>query len=424
MENIQRIEVAKDVSFNYINDERFKTGKISVYFVIPLEKETASINALLSEILCASCNKYSDFQSLNRYLDKLYGANLDVVYAKKGDAQIICISLTGLDDRYTINQEVISNKFADLLCELIFNPNIIDGEFSKADFLQEKRQLIDTIDSDFNEKRVHALNRLTQEMFKDEKYGILSYGTSEDVTNLNLEDIKMAWLELLKTARIEIMMVGSSSYEFALNVFKKAFSSIDREIKTVQTEVVSEVEEVKEIIEKEDVSQSKLVMGFRSSISNKDSQKEVTAFKFMSAILGGTPQSKFFVNVREKHSLCYYCASRPITEKGALIIDSGVETQNIEKAKKEILNQIALLQSGDLTDFEMDSTKMSIINSYKTSTDSILGIENWYASQILNDKLKTPQEAIDEVMAVTKQEVIDVSNKIKLDTIYILTSQD
>ena len=82
--------------------------------------------------------------------------------------------------------------------------------------------------------------------------------------------------------------------------------------------------EVREVSEKMEVAQSKLVLGFRTG---KIQAEEKPAFKLMAAIFGGTPHSKLFLNVREKLSLCYYCAARCNINKGFLLVESGVETQ-------------------------------------------------------------------------------------------------
>ncbi len=422
MNLINRTDIATGVSFNYIKDDRFKNSKICANFILPLSKETASANSLLVEVLSRSCAKYPNFKSLNTHLNMLYGATVFTDAMKHGDKLVLTISVNGLDDKYSIDNEIVSSKLSQLLCELIFNPNFIDGQFNKVDFEQEKRQLIDTIDADYNDKRVYAIQRMIEEMCSEEVFGNRSYGTKEEVNKLVNSDIVNAWKTMLKISKVEILMVGSSKPDEAIEIFKNAFNNIDREVNNVVTNVITEVEEVKNIEEKMDIAQSKLVMGFRSGVSNLD-KTEVPAFRLMVAILGGTPQSKFFVNVREKHSLCYYCAARPDVEKGLIIVDSGVENENIEKAKKEILNQIDLLKNGELTDFEINSTKLSMVNSYTTATDSIHGIEAWYSGRLLNGELKTTQEVAQEINAVTKEEIIKVANKIKLDTIYVLTSQ-
>ena len=422
MNFIKSTEIATGVAFNYINDNRFKSSRISAYFVLPLTKENASVNTLLSQILCRSSQKFPDFKSLNTHLNLLYGANLSADTRKNGDNQVMSISISGLDDKYTIGDEKVSSELSMLICDLIFRPNIVDGKFNKLDFEQEKRQLVDLIDSDFNEKRIYALNRTIEEMCKDETFGILSYGTKENVINTKIDEIYKAWQHILKTAKIEIVMVGSSTPDEAIEIFKNAFKGIDREVQTATTKVIKEVEKVKYIEEKMDVTQSKLVMGFRSGISNID-EADVPALKLMVSILGGTAHSKFFLNVREKYSLCYYCASRVDVEKGIIIVDSGVENENIEKAKAEILNQIELLKSGELTDFEIDATKLSIVNSYTTTTDSVYGIEAWYSNQLLSGKMKSPEEASELINKVTKEDVIRVANKMQLDTVYLLTSK-
>ena len=65
----------------------------------------------------------------------------------------------------------------------------------------------------------------------------------------------------------------------------------------------------------------------------------MTAMRLMSALFGGTPHSKLFLNVREKLSLCYYCSSSYDRHKGIVMVQSGVEQKNIEKAREEILRQ-------------------------------------------------------------------------------------
>ena len=73
----------------------------------------------------------------------------------------------------------------------------------------------------------------------------------------------------------------------------------------------------------------------------------MVAARLMTAMFGGTPHSKLFLNVREKMSLCYYCAARYNSNKGIMTVESGVETQNIEAAKNEILNQLEEMKRGN-----------------------------------------------------------------------------
>ena len=155
---------------------------------------------------------------------------------------------------------------------------------------------------------------------------------------------------------------------------------------TSSTDVVKNVSKEKHITEEMELSQSKLVMGFRTQISAGD--EEAVAERLMCAVLGGTANSKLFNNVREKQSLCYYCSSSYDSIKGIMYINSGVEGENLEKAEKAILKEIEDMKNGEITDFEIEATKLAVVNSFKSSSDSVSGIENWYTEESLTATLK------------------------------------
>lgn len=422
MNAINRQEIAKGVYFNSIDDKRFKTGRISITMLTPLKEETAAQNALLAQVLTRSCAKYPDFISLNKHLNSLYGAGISGYCRKFGEAQAVTLSVAGLDDRFTINNEKISSELTELLCTILFEPKLEDGGFCKDDLEQERRQLIDMIDAEFNEKRIYAVNRCIEIMCKNEAFGIKRYGSKERVEQLKPQDVFAAWENLLKTARVEIMMIGASDTHAAQEAFTKAFQGIERSVTEISTEIVRQPERVTEETESMDVAQSKLVMAFRSGIAEPDG--DVMAARLMCAVLGGTPNSKLFLNVREKYSLCYYCAARFDRNKGIITIESGVETENIDKAREEILNQVEALKNGELTDFEIDATKLSVANSFTSMSDTVGSTEAWYISQLLDKERLSPEEATKRVMAVTKEEIIDAAKKMALDTVYVLTNTD
>lgn len=62
----------------------------------------------------------------------------------------------------------------------------------------------------------------------------------------------------------------------------------------------------------------------------------------MCAVLGGTANSKLFNNVREKQSLCYYCAASYNFINGLMIVDSGVLNENIEKPRKQFSKKLKI----------------------------------------------------------------------------------
>ena len=107
-----------------------------------------------------------------------------------------------------------------------------------------------------------------------------------------------------------------------------------------------------------------------------------------------------------------------------MLIQSGVETKNMEAAKTEILKQLAEMQAGNFTEEEMISAKMSMSNSYRTVGDYLSGMEQWYLGQVFRKDVVTPEDSVKELQAVTRQQVIDAANRVTLDTIYRLAGSE
>lgn len=421
MNSIKRNTIADGVFFNSIKDSRFKTMKISANIIVPLSKETASANALLCGVLSRSCKAYPDFTKLSKKLCSLYGANLNASVRKSGDRQILSLSATGLDDRYAFAGESIAKELSMLLCSAIFEPNLNNNMFVESEVEQERRQLFDLIDSEYNDKRIYANGQLIKNMCANEVFGLKRYGTAEKIKEVTPSSLYDTWQNLLKTAIFEIMYIGDSTPDKAVEVFTEAFSKVERKPVELTNEIVRSADEIKHVTEEMDLSQSKLVIGFRTDCAVPD--KEVNATRLMCAILGGTANSKLFCNVREKQSLCYYCASRYDMQKGILSVDSGVEGENLEKAEKGILKEVADMKRGEITDFEIEATKMAVINSFNSSNDTVSGIESWYSSQLLNGEFKSIEELSEEINAITKEEIIKAAQKLTLDTVYVLKNK-
>ena len=417
MSEFIRKEICDGVAFNSIVDTRFKIGRISATLVVPLSRQTASANALLSCVLTRSCRKYPDFTALSRRLDYLYGAALYPSVRRMGDYQAITISAAGLDDRYALDNESVSSELADLLCSILFDPNLTDGLFNEEDVEQERRQLIENIDAEFNDKRTYAINRCIENMCRNEPFSVGRFGNREDVAAISQKSLIEAWQQLLKSARVELAMVGSASPDNAYAQFSSFFSDKPRPV-PVFSNTSGFTGEPKKITETEEISQSKLVMGYRTPLPA--SSRESVASSLMSAILGGTPTSKLFLNVREKQSLCYYCASRVDNFKGILMIDSGVETQNIEKAEAAVSEQLRLLKNGCITDDELNEAKLAIRNAYISSLDSLGALQSFYLNGIIRGLPVSPQEAAEISGQITKDEITELAKQIQPDTVFSL----
>lgn len=419
MTEINQRPVCEGVHFRSVRDAKFKTVRLSVNFILPLQKQGAAGNAILPFLLSRASREYPDFTRLGERLEELYGAQVDADVQKLGDLQMLSVYASGIADRYALNGEKVSTELSRLLCSMIFDPPLENGLFSKDGFEQERRQTLELIDSEYNDKRTFARLRCEELMCAGEPYGLSRYGSREDIRGLKLEELSEAWRSMLRSAKVEIMVLGDCDPEPVYDAFRRAFEQAKKNSAVAcSTEVVKKADKVNDVTEKMDVAQSKLVLGFRTSTASPD--PKTAAVKLMIALYGGTPSSKLFLNVREKLSLCYYCSAQYNSMKGIMLVQSGVETKNVERAKTEILAQLDEVKNGRFSDDEVSAARLALCNGYRTIGDSLGGMEAWYLSQTFSDRVRTPEEAATELQAVTRQDLIDAANLVTLDTVYRL----
>ena len=422
--SIKTVTLAEGANGIFIKNDRFKTTLMSFNFYMPLKEETVAEFSLLPFILTSCSKKYPDFSKLNYKLSKLYGARLDASTEKYGDYQLLKITVSLINDRYSLEEESLVKRAAELLLGLVFEPNVENNAFLDADLEREKRKAIEHIKSELNEKRVYAKNRMIREMFKDDVYGIPKCGTIEQVEKITGESLYNAWKKMLESAFINVQVVGTATPAGLFEEISERFSTLKRSDVTdcKGTKPSRECDKVNTVIEEMDVNQGKLVMGFTSKLQGDD---EIAApLMVMSDIFGGGPYSRLFSNVREKMSLCYYCSASSSRIKGLLTVDSGVEAENAEKAEKEILSQLEIVKRGEFTDGEFQSSIKSICDSVKTYSDSLTALDLWYALKVHNNVILSPEEMVEIISKVTREDVINAANGIKLHTVYKLMPKE
>lgn len=413
MSTLKTINISDAVSLNILEDSRFKTIRISVNMLVPLTEKTAAVNGILPRIVTRASELYPDYTALRKKLADLYGATLDCSIGKLGGFQVVSLFADGIASKFAFAGENMVDELSNLLLSVISRPlKDENGNFPQDGFEQEKAQVLDQFDSDFNNKILYSRKRAEQIMFEGMPEGINRNGTKEQVESLKIDSLSDDWNNLLSSAKFEIFVLGDCTVN--PDKFKEMFGSWGQahkyEAKLLKTE------NVKDVTEEMTVAQSKLVMGFSADMAANESP----IFKLMCAVFGGTTSSKLFMNVREKMSLCYYCSASFDSNTKTMMVMSGIETENIEKAKTEILRQFDEVKQGNITDDELEFAKLDICNGYRSLNDSLHGIEGWYLGQCLRGAAKSPEEAVDDIMKITKQEIVLAANKVLLNTIYTL----
>jgi len=415
----KHIHICSGVTLHYIKTDKFKTDKITMLFSAGLDKVYTSYRTLLINVLMTGCRKLPDIKAINDRLYELYGADFASLNTKRGDIQQTGATIKFLNGAFTPDKKSMLAAALETVTDVLFDPLVKDGAFDEKIVGIEKKNLIDSIRADINNKTVYARKKCISLMCENEVYGISSEGEEAVVETIDEKKLYDFYKEFVSKTSLDIYYVGAQSEDEVVNAVRSIFEKIEiAPISCKRYPAVYDVDAVKRVTEEMPVTQGKLSLGFRTGTVRND--KDYAALSIFNVIYGLAPTSKLFTVVREKMSLCYYCRSQLIETKGILLVSSGIECDNKEKAEAGILQQLEEIKNGNVSDDEIVTVKKFYVNMLKSSFDSAGAMVAWTAAESYDGTDREQDDFIRDIMNVTKEDVVRVANKIKLDTVYYL----
>ena len=415
-----RKELMEGVSLTYLPARKFKTGLLSAHFLTPLDRGSAAVRALLPAVLRRGTVGSPDMGAISARLDRLYGAELDYTVRKKGECQ--CVGFVGsfIDDAYALGGEKLLEPVAELLGEMILQPVTRGGRFLPDYVESERDNLADAIRSIRNDKRDWADLRLLQELCTGEAYGVSRLGDEKSVERTSPQKLYAEYSRLVSSAPMELFYCGSAELSRVEDALLNALSALPRRgvAPVPVTERHRPRQETKVVREGMDVTQGKLGMGF-SCASDDES-----ALLLGNLLFGGSSNSKLFLNVREKLSLCYYASSLYHRQKGLITVSSGVEFADFQPAYEEILSQLQALRQGQLEPWELDAAKGVLRSAYAAMEDSQGRLENFYLGQAIEGRSDSPEDLSREMEETSAERIFRAMGTVSLDTVYYLERKE
>ena len=366
-------------------------------------------------------------ERISTALDDLYGARVDPLIRKKGELHCIGLQADFPDDRFIDDADALLEKTIALAGGILLSPDL-DGDLLRSDYVEsEKNNLIDDIRSIINDKRGYAVDRLIEEMCSNEAYSIRRLGSEDEAQSITARSLTDRYLQIVADSKIEIYYCGMAEPERVKAAIQSAFGGLEKisKIEIPQTSIVlyPPQDSPKRVTEVLDVTQGKLVIGFRMGKA-MSGEPNYPAMMLLNSIYGSGVTSKLFVNVREKLALCYYASSSLDKLKGVMLVSSGVEYSNFEIALAEILAQLDNVKKGIISETEIMSAKSTIITSIKSSMDRPSGLMELYFDGSVSAMQYDPLELCAMIEDVTIGQIADIASEVTADTIYFLTGED
>lgn len=396
---------------HFIKNSNFKKNILKINFRRKTNpREITKLNLLLYALLTTS-KKYKTNRELLLKAKELYDLSPEAFINIYGNCTVLSFRFTFLKDKYTEKNN--SSKVIEFINELLFNPDVKNNKFNKQTFELAKNQVLDDIKTYGENKAAYSKKRMCESMDPSSPYAIDVVGYLDDLNSITEKELYEFYLEVINNSNADVFALG--------DIDKKILDSIKFKVSN-KNDAISYIYESKErepktIIERERLNQSKLVIGY--NMNNLTPYEAEYALQIYLYILGLGPDSKLFVNVREKESLCYNISSTSKYAGSLMMISAGIDATTFDKTVDLINTQIEAMIKGDFTNDDIESAKLSIKTSYRELLENPYTIINSYESSLylgfdsINKRLKT----IDKI---TKKEVMEVAKKIKLNTIYLL----
>ena len=422
---MKKINIKKGIDLHLIETNKFKTNLLSVFLTTPLQKKTVTKNALIPAVLRRGSQNMKTQDEISIALEEMYGASFDCGIDKIGDDQILKFYLETINNEFLPEQEDNLKKAIDILLEVVFSPLLENNHFNNEYVEGEKNNLKQVIEGRKDSKASYALERCVEEMYKNNPYSLYKYGNTEDLKNINADNLYEQYKTLIDNCKIDIFISGDIKENVKEDVFNN--ENIEklnaREAKYIINNKENRKKEEKqeqEVSDSMDVNQGKLIIGL--DVLQENDNDKYTALVY-NAILGGTPTSKMFQNVREKNSLAYTASSSFIRQKANIFIKCGIDIPNYKKALEIIKEQLEDMKKGEFTAANIDEAKNNIISTIKFIPDEQDTELMYYFSQELSGYEMSYENYINKVNEIKKEDIIELAKRIQINTIYFLTNK-
>lgn len=414
-------ELKQGIKLHTIKTDKFKTNLVAIFLTTKLERQTVTKNALISSVLRRGSKNMPTQEQMSKELEEMYGASFDCGLDKTGDNQVLKFYIETVNNNFLPeNSKNMLQEAINKLIEIVFNPYIENNGFKKEYIEQEKNNIKQIIEGKIDNKARFAIDRCIEEMYKNEPFGLYKYGYVEDLENINENELYKYYQTLINTCKIDIFLSGIVDEQISKEI--KENESIKMLVERTPDYILPQIEEKK--VEKEnivtesmEVTQGKLVIGLDIQIDDEKLKYDALLYN---SILGGTANSKMFQNVRERAHLAYVASSSYLRYKNNIFINCGIEIGNYEKTLELIRKQIEDMKQGDFTEEEIENAKKSIIDTIKTIDDEQdTGITYYFGQELSQNKVSLEQY-IKYVEQINKQDIINIANKVNINTIYFL----
>ena len=290
-----------------------------------------------------------------------------------------------------------------VLMDMVLNSRLDPEEVEKErEVIQEELRMT----YDQPSYRVDLL--IDEAMWPDQAMGRDVGGTLETVADIQQKDIREYMHQQYNPANTVVAVAGNVTHEEVVGMLVattrdwKPLESLDWELAT------DNVEGPLVKVERRHSDQTHLCLGVPGlSLTHPDRY----AFNLMNTILGDGMSSRLFLNLREEQGLAYdvHSSSSNYRDTGALVVYCGVEPSKTNDAVKTIVKEFQGMHQAP-SEQELNKAREYSKGRLLLRMEDTRAVASWLGAQeLLQDSVRTPEEVVESLDAVTPADIARVA---------------
>lgn len=384
---------------NYISSNKFSDVSVAIRTQLPLERSTITAYNILVYMLKTKTKLFKTKQALISNLNEAYGMKLACGLSSYGADLILTTRIQYIRSDW-IEEEDYIHKVKEITDQVLFHSVLDEASFEEAKYLYRNKltRILDDPDG-------LAIYTCLTTLNTNHEISIPIQGSLDDLDQLTLQDIQNVYSAYLKADK-HIFVCGCLDEEM-----KTYLERMDSSSKLNSTRSLLPILDYQEEIIEKNISQSSIALLYATStdILSEDYYKMFV----MNSLLGQSPTSLLFEEVREKHSLCYSISSYLIQFDGALIITLGTNKENIEKAIDLINQQIQRIIDLDFDPELLNTAKKDCIDSLIVAQDYPFSQIDQRFMDVLLSRDTDRDKKIKNIQKVSLEDVSAAAKKLK-----------
>lgn len=294
----------------------------------------------------------------------------------------------------------------DLLADMLTNSLLSKDEIEK-----EKGVIVEEINM-YEDTPMRNIGDIYESLlYGDTPMGWDTAGTKEVVRSVTKEDFEKYMASLYSPHNMTVLVAGGINGNTE-SLVSKYFGPMSRFDTIVASKVVDKQTKPAVLLKKKKTEQVHIALGVRTiGLDHPDEEP----LEVLAGILGGGMSSRLFNEVREKRGLAYYVRTNSdnYTDCGTLVTTAGVDKNRTQDAIKVILQEFEKIkQPGAVSEDELKKAKEYIKGHFVLDLEDSRSVADYYAHQeLLQKRLKTPEDTLKEIDAVTIADIERVAKK-------------